>query len=168
VFNSAVATFYAPSDESGIRGMKRERIRATPTWRNRGARYDCALIVEDEEKEGMKGLNAARVKMFFSFDYHGITYPCALVEWFKTIGRAPDKVTGMWRVKPHMEGRGANEYRLTAVVHLDSLLRGAHLLPDFGGSKFLPSDFSYKYSLDAFEAYYVNRYADHQMHEMVF
>ena len=32
VFRSAVATFYAPSDDSGIRGMQREHIRSTPSW----------------------------------------------------------------------------------------------------------------------------------------
>ncbi|KAF7359698.1 hypothetical protein MVEN_00694200 [Mycena venus] len=32
VYHSAVATFYAPSDPSGICGMRRERIRSTPTF----------------------------------------------------------------------------------------------------------------------------------------
>ncbi|KAJ7937930.1 hypothetical protein B0H13DRAFT_1505520, partial [Mycena leptocephala] len=33
VFPSAVATFYAPSDQSGIGGMYREWIRAVRLWR---------------------------------------------------------------------------------------------------------------------------------------
>ena len=32
VFSSAIATFYAPSDPSGKHGMRRERIRSTPSW----------------------------------------------------------------------------------------------------------------------------------------
>ncbi|KAF5371013.1 hypothetical protein D9615_010013 [Tricholomella constricta] len=56
VYHSAVATFYAPSDDSGIRGMRRERIRSMPSWRGRGARRDCAFVVKDDSQPGMKGL----------------------------------------------------------------------------------------------------------------
>jgi len=119
IFNSAVATFYAPSDESGIRGMKREHIRCTPSWRNQGERRDCAIVVEDEMKAGMKGMCAVRVKLFFSFKHGDITYPCALVEWFKNYGAFPDKVTGMWRVRPHIVGTGRSTTRLTSVIHLN-------------------------------------------------
>ena len=104
VFGSATATFYAPSDESGIRGMRRERIRSTHSWRNSGPRCDCALVVEDESKPGMKGLTPVRVMLFFSFVYQGKTYPCALVDWFKKYGSHPDKETGMWKVRPHLIG----------------------------------------------------------------
>ena len=45
VFNSAIATFHAPSDISGIAGMRREHIRAMPSWRNGPARYDTVLII---------------------------------------------------------------------------------------------------------------------------
>ena len=95
VFSSATATFYAPSDESGIRGMQRERIRSTHSWRNQGPRRDCALVVEDETKPGIKGLTPVCIKMFFSFVYHGKVYPCALVEWFKKYSAHLDKETGM-------------------------------------------------------------------------
>jgi len=44
IFNSAIATFYAPSNISGIAGMCREYIRATSSWRNGPAHYDCVLI----------------------------------------------------------------------------------------------------------------------------
>ncbi len=162
VFSSATATFYAPSDESGIRGMWRERIRSMHSWRNQGPWRDCALVVEDETKPGIKGLTPVHIKMFFSFVYHGKVYPCALVEWFKKYGAHPDKETGMWRVRPHMVGRR----RLTTVIHLESILRGAHLLPAFGGATHLPADFHFSYSLDAFEAYFINKYADNQMYEI--
>ncbi|KAF8873359.1 hypothetical protein BD779DRAFT_1613680 [Infundibulicybe gibba] len=148
VFHSAIAKFYAPSDESGM---------------GKGSKYDCALVVEDEDKPGMKGMSVVRAKLFFSFKHQGQTYPCALVDWFKTFGRSPNPVTGMWRVKPHM----SHGSRLSTVVHLDSFLRGAHLLPIFG-PHFLPISFPPSYSLDAFTGYYVNRYADHHSHEIIF
>lgn len=164
VFHSAVATFYAPSDESGIRGMRTERIRSTPSWRKQGPRHDCALVVEDQDKPGMKGMSIVRVKFFFSFTHDAKTYPCAFVEWFKRIGTAPDPETGMWKIKPDTYRNGA---RIATVLHLDTFLRGGHLQPVFGRD-FLPFDFHFSYSLDAFEAYYVSKYADHHSHEICF
>lgn len=163
VFHSAIATFYAPSDDAGIRGMKRERIRATPSWRGKSARNDCALLVEDEALLGMKGMSAVRIKLFFSFEHKGQVYPCTLVEWFQKIGQSSDPVTGMWRVRPEM----AQGKRVVTVVHLDTFLRGVHLIPIFG-DEFIPVGFSYTDSLDAFEAFYVSKYADHHSHEIIF
>ena len=36
LYPSAVATYFAPSDLSGVGGMHSERIRATSNWRNEG------------------------------------------------------------------------------------------------------------------------------------
>ncbi|KAF7361026.1 hypothetical protein MSAN_01133000 [Mycena sanguinolenta] len=125
VYHSAVATFYAPSDPSGIRGMRRERIRSTPAWRKHGPRRDCAFVVENQDERGFRGMSVVRVRLFFSFTHDGVDYPCALVDWFKKVGRSPDPETGMWIVEPEMKGRS----RLTTIVHLDAFLRGAHLIP---------------------------------------
>ncbi|KAJ7750542.1 hypothetical protein B0H16DRAFT_1842627 [Mycena metata] len=163
VFHSAVATFYAPSDPSGIRGMRQERIRSTPSWRKHGARRDCAFAVEDQDKPGFRGMSVVRVKLFFSFDYDGVEYPCALVEWFKKVGRSPDVTTGMWIVEPELRGK----HRLVTILHLDSLLRGAHLIPVFG-EDYLPVGFPFTYSLDAFKAFHVNKYIDHHANEIAF
>ncbi|KAG5652687.1 hypothetical protein H0H81_004072 [Sphagnurus paluster] len=163
VYHSAVATFYAPSDDSGVRGMRRECIRSTPSWRGQGPRRDCAFVVKDVKQPGMKGMSVVRAQLFFSFDYIGVTYPCALVEWFKTIGRSPDPVVGMWKVVPDVV-RGERE---TSVLHLDTFLRGAHLLPVFGQCS-IPVDFHYLYSLDVFNSFYVNRFADHHSHEICY
>ncbi|KAJ7070469.1 hypothetical protein C8F01DRAFT_1206314 [Mycena amicta] len=163
VFHSAVASFYAPSDISGIRGMRREWIRSTPSWRKTGARRDCAYVVENQETPGFRGMSVVRVQLLFSFDFDAVTYPCALVEWFKKVGRSPDSETGMWIVEPEMEG----QRRLVTVVHLDSFLRGAHLIPVFGEAH-LPIDFKHTYSLDVFNAYHVNKYADHHANEIAF
>ncbi|KAG2144246.1 hypothetical protein DEU56DRAFT_870395 [Suillus clintonianus] len=43
----------------------------------------------------------------------------------------------------------------------------AHLLPVFGDGA-LPVDFHFAHSLDAFNSYYVNKYADHHANEIVF
>ncbi|KAJ7603070.1 hypothetical protein FB45DRAFT_882434 [Roridomyces roridus] len=164
VFHSAVATFYAPSDPSGIRGMRRERIRSTPSYRKQGPRRDCAFVVEDQEGAGFRGMSVVRVKLLFSFSFDGVDYSCALVEWFKKVGRAPDKSTGMWIVEPEYRGR----HRLVTIVPLESVLRGAHLIPVYGTGAHLPPDFSFKYSLDAFVSFHVNKYADHHANEIVF
>lgn len=163
VFHSAVASFFSPSDECGLRGMRRERIRSCPVWQGKAPRRDCALVVEDEDKPGMRGMNVARIQLFFSFSHNGKHYPCALVEWFSRMGRSPDSDTGMWKVCPDIR-RGQ---RLCSVIHLNSILRGAHLLPIFG-HRFLPINFKHTYSLDAFAGYYVNHFADHHSHEIIF
>jgi len=62
VFHSAAATFYSPSDPSGNYGMRHERICATPSWRGREARYDCAFVVEDDRNPGMMGMNVTLLR----------------------------------------------------------------------------------------------------------
>jgi hypothetical protein len=161
VFHSAVATYFSPSDPSGIHGMRRERIRSTPSWRGREKRRDCAFVAEDGSKPGIAGISVVRVFLFFSFEYDGVFYPCALVEWFTRIGLDP--ITGLWVVQPDI----THGERDRTVVHLDSFLRGAHLLPVYGNQT-LPVDFHYSYSLDAFKAFYVNKYIDHHTNEMVY
>ncbi|KAH6884299.1 hypothetical protein BKA70DRAFT_1468570 [Coprinopsis sp. MPI-PUGE-AT-0042] len=163
IFRAAVATFFAPSDACGIRGMRREWIRATPSWWKAGERYDCVFVVEDDEQPGFEGMNVVRVKQFFSFDYEGTTYPCALVEWFKKVGKAPNTETGMWMIQPDCT-RGQRD---TTVIHLDTILRAAHILPYFGKS-LMPRHFNRNWTLDAFQAFYVNKYIDHHANEIAF
>ncbi|KAF9062687.1 hypothetical protein BDP27DRAFT_1385099 [Rhodocollybia butyracea] len=161
VFHSAVATFHAPSDISGTHGMRRERIQATPQWYGY-PRYDCVLSVESEEK-GFRGINAACIRLFFSFQYDNVEYQCALVHWYKRHSRTPSDVkTGMWVVEPHYH----NEEPFMAVIHLDTILRGAHLLPVFGLTA-IPKKLHFSQSLDVFTAFYVSKYADHQMNEII-
>lgn len=94
VFTSAVATFKAPSDDAGIHGWRRERIRCTPAWRGQGVRRDCAFVVFDSTLPGMRGLRVVRVRLLFSFSFNKVIYPCALVEWFETLdGPDPDTVS---------------------------------------------------------------------------
>ena len=144
--------------------MRRERIRSTPSWRSTGPRHDCAFVVEKQNEHGFRGMSVVCIKLLFSFSYEGEEYPCALVEWFKKDGRSPNAQTGMWVVKPE-EDRHRNQ--LMTVIHLDTILRGAHLIPVYGTS-FIPPNFRHYWSLDAFRAFFVNKYADHHANEVAF
>ena len=127
-------------------------------------RCDTVFVSLDESQPGMHGMLIARVLLFFSFydPYLTKSLPCALVNWFVPDEDKPDEATGMWVVSPEREG---NE-RTLEVIHLDSIARGAHLLPVYG-SGFLPEDFQYTVSLDAFRSYFVNSYIDHHTHEFL-
>ncbi|KAJ7589441.1 hypothetical protein C8J56DRAFT_1049096 [Mycena floridula] len=160
VFPSAIATFFAPGDLSGIAGMHRERIRCTPSWRKSGARHDCVFIEHDPDVPGFRGLHVARVFLLFSIKHQNIVYPCALIQWYSVIGDEPDSDTGLWMVKPDQGKKGMD------VVHLDAVLRSAHLI-GVSGRKFIPK-LKHTDSLNAFKAFYVNKYADHHSHEIAF
>lgn len=164
VFPSAVATFFAPSDKSGIGGMYRERIRAVRSWRKGPARYDCAFVEPGTDLPGFRGLQVARVLLFFSVDHERIKYPCALVTWFSPVSDEPCPDTGMWIVEPDVNRAGT---RLMEVIHLDTLLRSAHLI-GVSGEDQLPRRFRHYDTLDSFKQFYVNKYADHQAHEIAF
>jgi hypothetical protein len=168
VYNSARVVYYAPSDISGLRGMHRERIRSTSSWYGGRPRRDCVFIGNSDSPDapGFKGLLVARVFLFFSFKYDDIYYPCALVHWFSVIGDTPDDKTGMWIVRPDYLPR---QKRFLEVVHLDTILRGAHLI-GMAGTDFLPSypKLDSSMSLCSFKSFYVNKYADHHAHEIAF
>ncbi|KAH9987753.1 hypothetical protein BJV74DRAFT_491980, partial [Russula compacta] len=162
VYHSAVAYFFAPSDLCGTGGMHQERIRSNPNWHGEYARYDTVFIATGSEADPMLGMTIGRVLLFFSFTLGDEPIPCALVHWLIP-GNIPDDDTGMWVVQPEFEGNGR---RSLSVVHLDSIARGAHLLPVYGSS-FLPEDFDFSDSLDAFHAYFVNNCIDHHSHEFL-
>ncbi|KII95844.1 hypothetical protein PLICRDRAFT_170442 [Plicaturopsis crispa FD-325 SS-3] len=163
-YPSAAAVYYAPSDISGTNGMHRELIRATHSWRNTGPRYDCVFAEKDADIDGVQGMHTVRVRLLFSIKHNDSIYPCALVEWFNIVNAHPCEDTGMWVVEPD---RDANGIRATSVIHLDSIMRLAHLLPVYG-SAHLPRDFHFRDTYDSFEAYYVSKFADHHAHEIAF
>jgi hypothetical protein len=162
VFNSAVSTFFAPSDLSGIGGMKREHIRVSPNWRNGHARKDCVFVITDPNIHGMRGMDVARVLTFFSFRLRGGFYPCAVVRWFNRVGNTPDDETGLWMVEPS----SINGHAHFAVIHVESIFRSAHLIPVYGIEP-LPMAIKSHHVLDIFTLFYVNRYADHHAFEIV-
>ncbi|KAG2039892.1 hypothetical protein BDR03DRAFT_932956 [Suillus americanus] len=148
VFNSAVSTFFAPSDLSGIGGMKREHICVSPNWRNGHARKDCVFVITDPNIHGMRGMDVARVLTFFSFRLRGGFYPCA--------------VTGLWMVEPS----SINGHAHFAVIHVELIFWSAHLIPVYGIEP-LPTAIKSHHVLDIFTLFYVNRYADHHAFEIV-
>ena len=70
----------------------------------------------------------------------------------------------MWIVEPQIDLGGE---RVTSIIHVDSILRGAHLIGVYGDDH-LPRDFKFIDTLDAFVAYYVNRFIDHHANEIAF
>lgn len=66
-------------------------------------------------------------------------------------------------VCPEYQGNAQSLY----IVYLESIARGAHLLPVYG-TGFLPEDFHYTASLDAFRSYFLNSSIDHHIMPMNF
>lgn len=164
VFHSATSTFHSPSDPNGARGMHHEVIWSTPCWCNEDARRDCVFVECDAEAQGMRGLDVVHVLAFFSFITDGIHYPSALVQWFTRIGEELDDLMGMWMVRAEQSMDGSPA---VSVIHTDCILRGAHLIPVFGPDS-IPSKLHFSESLDAFAAFYVNRFIDHHAFEILF
>ena len=107
----------------------------------------------------------ARVYLFFKFSFAGVDYPCALVHWYTTVGTDPDSSTGLWVVKPEYTH---DQYRNMGVIHLDSVICGAHLLPQFPSTTQLPREINYTQTLDVYQSFYVNKYVDHHAFEIAF
>jgi hypothetical protein len=164
LYPSAVATFHAPSDISGVGGMRRERIRAVKSWRKGPGRYDTIFVNTDPSMEGMRGLEIARVRLFFSFSHDGVEYPCALVRWFSRVGDLPDDRTGMWVVEPDTSDDGKP---FMSIIHLDTIVRASHLLPVFGQGH-VSRTLQFTDTLDTYTRFYVNKYIDHHAFEIAF
>ena len=145
--------------------MRCERIRAVTSWRKGPSRYNTIFVNTDPAVEGMRGLDVARVRLFFSFSHEGVQYPCALVRWFSCVGDSPDNTTGMWIVEPDTSDDDGET--LTSIIHLNTVLRAAHLLPVFG-SEHVPRTLFFTDTLDAFSSFYVNKYVDHHAFEIAF
>ena len=178
IHHSAVATFYAPSDLSGSGGLQRERIRSTPCFFGH-PRRDTVFVVTDDSQPGMEGMEIGRVQLFFSFQYRRKDYACALINWFIhgderdpdtgmsiglfTVTNVTDLDTGMWTVTQECDCRGKPTCE---VIHIDSIARGAHLLPIYGSSR-VPEDFDYHDALDAYNAFFVNQFINNHAHEFI-
>lgn len=170
IFHHATVFYHAPSEVSGIGGMKREIVRATPSWHGGPPRHDCVYVERDPELAGFRGLGVAQVRFFLSFWYEGVEYKCAFVRWFETYDTVPCDKTGLWRVRPDHGTNGARR-RLESIIHVDTILRSAHLIPVYG--KFtprnrVPKDHHHSDTLEAYNMFYVNRYIDYHAHENIF
>jgi len=168
VFHSATAVFCAPSNPSGIGGLYRETIRCTPQWQTGdiiARRRDCVILNNGSDASGMRGLDVARVHLFFSFEVGDDIFSCALIHQFSKSFDDPDPDNGMWIVEPEFDD---NKYRVMSVVHVDSIVRAAHLLPVFGGNITVPREVNFSNTLDIFGAFYVNKYINYHAFETVF
>jgi hypothetical protein len=143
--------------------MRREYIRAVPLWRKKHSRYDCAFLNSDPNAPGLLGMDVVRILLFFSFVFEEKVYPCALVRWFTKVQDTPDDEVGMWIVQPEVDLDGSP---VISVIHLDCIIRAAHLLPVFGDN-FIPKSVRYYNSLDVFRAFYVNRLIDHHAYRLL-
>lgn len=164
IFPSATATFLAPSDQSGLTGLKRECIRATSSWRKGPPRYDCVFVERNPDEVGFRGLHVARVKMFFSFRHKKRVFPCALINYYSVVGDEPCPDTRMWVVSPDTDDNGCP---IPSIVHIDSIVRGAHLLGR-SGPHWTPPQLTFADSLNSYKTFYVNKYADYHSHEIAF
>ncbi|KAF8335188.1 hypothetical protein F5887DRAFT_1079269 [Amanita rubescens] len=164
VYPSAIATFRAPSDISGVGGMYHERIRSTESWRKGPERRDCVFVEQNPDLPGFRGLYVAQVRLIFKIRYKRRSIPCALVAWFSQIGNEPCPDSGMWQVEPDFNADGE---RSMSVIHLDAIFRAAHLV-GIAGENFLPYHMKHTDSLDSFRAFFVNKFIDYHSHESIF
>jgi hypothetical protein len=157
---SARATFFSPSDPSGISGMHQQMIRSNPSFRGR-PRFDTVLV-KIGEQDGFAGMAVARVLAFLVFKHEGVSYECCYVEWFRRRSDEPDPVTGYWVVEPDLDAQGQ---RCTDIIHIDCVVRPCHLIGECGDER-LPRDLSdSSVVLDVFSSFYVNHYIDYHAHE---
>jgi hypothetical protein len=162
VFHSATSMFYAPGDFNGPTHLQ---IRCNPSWRKGPPRHDCVFVENDPSLPGFKGLYVGQVLFLFSLKSHGLQdIPCALIQWFTAVGDQPCNLTGMWMVQSEYDLDGQ---RVISVIHLDSILRPAHLIPIYGEDK-IPQGLQASQSLTAFNGYYVNKFSDYHAYNLAF
>ena len=68
----------------------------------------------------------------------------------------------MWVVQPDQNANGSPAI---GVIHLDSVLRAAHLMPVFGDA-LMPIELHAENSLNTFQAFYINKYIDYHAFEI--
>ena len=165
IFYSALAVYHSPSDISGISGLRRELIRATPSWRNNHPRYDCVFVYsEPEMSNSRRQLDVARVMAFFSFIYDGNLFPCALVHEFSYSSHRPDKDTGLWIVAPKFAEEAQPRLK---VINLDRIFRAAHLIPVYKTRTFISRSLTMDKTLDEFKRFYINKFIDYHAFRIV-
>ncbi|KAI1786556.1 hypothetical protein LXA43DRAFT_975709 [Ganoderma leucocontextum] len=155
VHNFAEAVFYAPSDPSGVGGMRREFIRATPDWRKGGARYDCVFVNQDSSRKGLLGMDVAQVKLLFTLCYRQRRYQCALVHWYQREKDTPDGPRTRYRIP------------VCSVIDLATIFRAAHLIPVYNTNDRVPDTANHTMSLSDYDKFYVNKYVDHHAFDLL-
>lgn len=88
LFKSATALYHAPSNVSGVAGMHRKVIHATPSWKHGPPQRDCVFVELDSKVAGFEGMNVVQVQMFLSFKYDGVEYKVVLYGGSKNMGQS--------------------------------------------------------------------------------
>lgn len=73
----------------------------------------------------------------------------------------------MWVVEPEYLLRGDIRVPSPAIINLNTVVRAAHLIPVYS-EQFIPADGTYSSTLDNYQKFYVNKYADHHAYEIAF
>jgi len=68
----------------------------------------------------------------------------------------------LWIFEPDYSCDG---HRIMSVVHADSIIRAAHLLPVFKDKTPIPREIDFTNTLDVFKAFYLNKYIDYHAFE---
>ena len=110
----------------------------------------------------MRGLDVARVHLFFSFALREEIFECALIHEFCKSFTDPDPDNNLWVFEPDYDNNG---YRVMSVVHVDSVIHAAHLLPVFKDETPIPREINFTNTLDVFQAFYLNKYIDYHAFE---
>jgi hypothetical protein len=78
-------------------------------------------------------------------------------------GNGLDQDTGQWIVQPEFDPAGSP---IISIIHLDCIIRAAHLVSIFG-ENFVPQDLKFHHTLDAFNAFYINKFIDHHAFDLL-
>ena len=139
-----------------------EVIQSTPFWPRGnvpGPHQDFIFVnMGNSENMGMKGLLVGHIYLFFRFSYNGINYPCALVHWYST-SNEPDSDTDLWVVQPEFIHWGMCNM---GVIHLDSIVHGAHLLLKFPSDVPVYCEINYTNVLDLYTSFNINKFINHR------
>ena len=138
-------------------------VRDTRQGSTTASRHDSVLVATDSATSGFSSMQVACVRLFLSVHHLHKSIPCALVNWFITEGNRPDPVMGMWVVKPQYT---ANNRPTSSIIHLNSILRGIHLLP-IHKKRMVAQGQTYSRSLDSYKQFYVNKYIDYHAFETI-
>ena len=76
----------------------------------------------------------------------------------------PDPYNNLWIFEPDYKNDG---YRVMSIIHVDSIVRAAHLLPVFKNETPIPREIDFTNTLDVFKAFYLNKYIDYHAFEIL-
>jgi hypothetical protein len=146
-----------------------EIIRSTESWqfgknRNRTTpRYDTVLVrwTQEEGANTMSNRRIGRVLLFFSTvcNVTGRKIEMAYVEWLKVVNNTWDKKTEMFKV------RRSGEY---AVIGIESVERGVHLVPVFKGFATPMAQVGSQPSLEVYQDFWINNWIDGHIYNTIY